>query len=291
MQSRVEHRTAPRFRKLLSLAPAIPLVLMLSAPPSAAVPPFQEPHLDHFRCYPVLSHQLPLIFRVGLEDQFDRTPDTVDEFFTGLAFRFCNPVAKTPVDRGRGGGPPGQIRDENHHLTLYGLIPLRSTQALTWRVRVENQFGRQSLTVKGRPRGLFVPTHKIERDLEPPEGLNHFLCYQARGHELNRILSLEDQFETMEVVALEPEVFCNPVEKTLSDGTVSPIEDDEAHLVCYEIRATAPLVFDTLRQVQIDNQFVPDPPTTLDVADSEDILCVPSRKLSAIGFPGAFRTP
>jgi hypothetical protein len=289
MRSPIEHRTAIWCTTTSSLALLVPLLLFALVRPSAAVPPFQEPNLDHFRCYPVLTHQLGLFFLVGLEDQFDRSP-AVDQYFTGLALRFCNPVAKTHADRGPGGGQSGHIRDEDHHLTLYGVVPLRSERGLTWRVHIENQFGRQSLTVRDA-RGLMVPTHKIERGLQPPQGLNHFLCYKASGNELNAVLTLEDQFETMQVVALQPEVFCNPVEKTLPDGTVSPIEDDEAHLVCYEIKPTGGLVFDTVREVQIDNQFVPNPPTQLDVADSEDILCVPSRKNFAIGFPGAFKTP
>src|SRR5262249_40602539 len=156
-------------------------------------------------------------------------------------------------------------RDEDHHLTLYGLVPLRSERGLTWRGHNEKQVGGPALAGRGA-RGVVVPTHKNENGLPAPAGANHLLFYKASGNGVKAVLTLEDQFETMQVVALQPEVFCNPVEKTLPDGTVSPIEDDEAHLVCYEIKPTGGLVFDTVREVQIDNQFVPNPPTQLDVA-------------------------
>lgn len=268
-------------RPIVVLAAAI-----LFAVPSMAAPPSQS-HLDHFRCYPVLNTQLPLIVTVTLKDQFDRAGDPGDQFFTGFPLRFCNPVAKTRVDDGPGMGPPGQIRDPDHHLTLYGLVPTQTRPALTWHVKVENQFGRQILSVKDA-RGLMVPTHKIEPGLDPPEGLNHFQCYQASGREVPVVVTLEDQFETMEVVTARPEVFCNPTEKTVGRLT-TPIEDPDAHLVCYVIKPTAPLVFTTIRNVLISNQFVTN--AALSVADSEDILCVPSRKLFAIGFPGAFKAP
>jgi hypothetical protein len=269
-------------RPLLVLAAAI-----LVAVPSIAAPPSQPPNLDHFRCYPVLNSQLPLIFVVTLKDQFDRADDPGDQFFTGFPLRFCNPVAKTPVDRGPGMGPPGHISDPDHHLTLYGLVPVRTRTELTWRVQVENQFGRQTLSVLDA-RGLMVPTHKMEPGLDPPEGLNHFKCYRASGRKIQVVVTLEDQFETTEVLTAQPEVFCNPAEKTVG-RTTTPVEDPDAHLVCYEIKPTASLIFTTLRNVPIDNQFVPNPPAILSVADSEDILCVPSRKLFAIGFPGALK--
>jgi hypothetical protein len=281
-------RPLPSRCKGLVLLSFLVLASAILAPsPSVAVPPFQPPDLDHFRCYPVVTHQLGLFFVATLTDQFDGTSGRGQDFIAGLAFRFCNPVAKTPDNRGHGTGPSGQIKEPNHHLTLYSIVPTRSSSRLTWRVHVENQFGRQMLTV-GDARGLLVPTHKIEEGLEPPVGLNHFKCYQARGPEIAVVATLEDQFETMEVATGEPAVFCNPVEKVVS-GTTTPIDDADAHLVCYEIAPTAQVVFSTVRHLEIDNQFVPNPPAPLDVVDSEDLLCVPSRKLFAIGFPGAFK--
>lgn len=120
-----------------------------------------------------------------------------------------------------------------------------------------------------------------------PGGLDHFLCYRV----------LTDQFTPPPVVVLdqfhqvgpllplaaastssdEPNLFCNPVEKTLNDlsgapiGPSYPVSNPQAHLYCFVDGTSLSPVG---QNVQIQNQFG----LGNLVAEQPTRLCVPSWK-------------
>ena len=71
----------------------------------------------------------------------------------------------------------------------------------------------------------------------------------------------------------EPELFCNPVSKTIDDE-VTEIANPAAHLTCYDIEDDV----DADRNVSVSNQLTEQ---ALEIEESE-LLCVPSEKLEVI---------
>ena len=266
--------------------------------PAIAAPPSPAPDLDHFRCYSITVGHPAAPPIATLEDQFDKRLDKVETVFVGLPIGFCNPVAKTIPGPGGGPGQTTDILDPNAHLILYEIHETTTQRHLTWKVTVDNQFGRQTLFAS-RPRVLGVPTQKVSvggepTELEAPEGLNHFKCYEAKGRTLNAPATLQDQFESAPVVVVDPLLFCNPVTKTVTRTgvpIVTPIEDPEAHLTCYNIDLAAQVGFTTQKNVGTVNQFNHIPVEPLTVVTDERVLCVPSKKAAVLGIPGSFQTP
>ena len=84
-------------------------------------------------------------------------------------------------------------------------------------------------------------------------------------------MNLDDQFGVSDVRVAQPLYFCNPVTKTV-DGEITPIEEEEVHLTCYDIKCPQKT---TAQQFNVLNQFESD----LFTITSWDILCVPSIKL------------
>jgi len=94
----------------------------------------------------------------------------------------------------------------------------------------------------------------------PP--LDHFKCYlsaeipSAAGVFPGTEVFLQDQFTPAGVLipsfAYRPVRFCNPVKKTLPDGTVTPVSDFNAHLTLYTLASS---VLHPSRRVVISNQF------------------------------------
>ena len=279
------------------IAPMAVLAAVLVGPAIAA-PPSPAPDLDHFRCYSITVGHPAAPPIATLEDQFDKRLDKVEQVFVGLPIGFCNPVAKTIPGPVGGPGQTTDIRDLNAHLILYEIHETTTQRHLTWKVTVDNQFGRQTLFA-GRPRVLGVPTQKFsvggdDTGLDAPEGLNHFKCYEAKGRTLNAPATLQDQFETTEVIVVNPLLFCNPVTKTVTRTgvpIVTPIEDPEAHLTCYSIDLAAQVGFTTLLNIGTVNQFNHIEIEPLTVVTDERVLCVPSTKSSVLGIPGSFQTP
>jgi hypothetical protein len=207
----------------------------------------------HFRCY-IVSEQTPApATTVTLEDQFlGPTTLTVDE-----PLQFCAPTSKDGLE----------IREPEEHLTMYG-APQELTPHLI--VSTEDQFGLRTLEVVGA-RVLLVPTQKLVGDLGFPEELNHYWCYEANGPRVRQQVSLDDQFGSNLVRVEQPSLFCNPVEKT-RDGIVTPIEEEEVHLTCYEIKGpqrTRGVTFGVFNQFETDTFKV----------TAFELLCVPSEKL------------
>jgi hypothetical protein len=263
-----------------------------------AAPPSPEPNLDHFRCYSMTVGQSALPPIATLEDQFDRGRDK-EEVFVGLPISFCNPVAKTIPGPGQSPGQTTNIRDPNAHLMFYEIHETTKQRRLTWKVTIDNQFGRQTLFAI-KPVLLGVPTLKFAVDgvttgLGPPfDDLNHFKCYRAKGRTLNVAVTLADQFESAGVIVVEPILFCNPVEKIVTIGgvqLVTPIVDPEAHLTCYDIDLAAPIGFS--RQITITpfNQFIAPGFPLHQLVTNERALCVPSAKVGVLGLPGSLQAP
>jgi hypothetical protein len=237
-----------RYLALLSL---LGLVIVGAAPTAQAQPvDFEEE--THFRCYEI-STQTPGPPRtVALEDQFLEATLSIDE-----PELFCPPTSKN--------GLP--IEEPDEHLTTYSAPSPLEPDLM---VSTEDQFGLRTLRVIGA-RELFVPTQKLVGELDFPNRLNHYWCYEARGPKVGQTVSLDDQFGSDTVRVERPHRFCNPVEKVSAEGRFRIIER-EVHLTCYEIfgpQATEPQSFGVLNQFEEDTFTV----------TSFQLLCVPSAKL------------
>lgn len=238
--------------------------LDVSGPEFLAVPSTKTelppPPVDHFQCYEAIDVEGsdPIGEYLLLEDQFGTV-----EVQLGSAEMFCNPVVKWHYDRRT------PIWHPDHHLTLYSLTEVANP---LWSVDVDNQFGVQQLLV-GDPVLLAVPTQKLAPgDHGPPVGLDHFLLYEViGGTPFNVDVHLFDQFDTyLDVSAMTPVFFANPVEKTHGD-TVTPIENSEAHLVFYQISGEFSGAATVNNQFGIQDLLV----------GNQALLAVPSAKLSA----------
>ncbi len=209
-----------------------------------------KPPLDHFQCY--AGDFPPFATRVRLlHDQFGGSP--VDVSAPNL---FCNAVRKNRLP----------IFDRNAHLEFYPVQSAFPTPAKGAPVVVRNQFGTQTFEVGDRV-AIAVPTRKNAQD--PPLALDHYACYEIRGNQLNRPVSLQDQFGNSNTVVSRPLVLCNPAVK-VHNGALTQVQDKRWHLVCYAIQPT-PFNPTTL---QARNQFG----TGAIIARQPVSLCVPSQK-------------
>jgi hypothetical protein len=101
---------------------------------------------------------------------------------------------------------------------------------------------------------LTVVGHAIAQPAPGPQNLDHFNCYFAPGPVQQVVLSLQDQFDigvTETVRDLRTYQLCNPVEKTLPGGQVTPIQHALDHLIMYVINPQR----NTPRVVLVRNQF------------------------------------
>ncbi len=210
-----------------------------------------KPPLDHFQCYagdfPDFAPQRVRL----LLDQFGGSP--VEVFEPNL---FCNPVAKNRLP----------IFDRDAHLKFYRVRSAVETPAKGAPVVVRNQFGTQTFEVGDRV-AIAVPTRKNQQG--PPLALDHYACYEITGNQLNRPVALQDQFGNSNTVVSRPVVLCNPAVK-VHNRTLTEVQDERWHLVCYAIQPT-PLNPTTLTA---RNQFGAE---TI-VARQPVSLCVPSQK-------------
>jgi hypothetical protein len=174
---------------------------------------------------------------------------------------FCNPARKVHRDK------PTEISNPDAHLAFYRLKI--EGQRREQRVTVSNQFGAGQRILVEDAVFLAVPTQKLRPQPHGrPAGLDHFLCYQAKGASMNLQLGLADQFIRQGVRVYETYVLCNPTEKRTEQAKVG-IRNVDDHLMCYRMRGDA-----YEGKVQIRNQFgdggfpVRNP----------NVLCVPSKK-------------
>ena len=214
--------------------------------------------VDHYKCYTVTPSQKFPAAVVELADQFG-----VSLVLVKQRKRLC-----TPVDKNGEG-----IRDRKAHLTCNELRTPADTPiaGLGRRVRVDNQFGSQTLEVEELSY-LCLPASKLRLDqpgaLEPdpvPEGFDHYSCYAVEGERPRRLVTLADQFATVQYELRRPRLLCNPVSKNLGQ-----VFHPQVHLVCYAI---VPYDFYGI-PVAIRDQFGL---TRLRV-DFTRTLCVPSFK-------------
>jgi len=231
----------------------VPTTTMTTSTTTTTLPPN-----DHYKCYRTTQVGSPRFAQraVTLEDQFGTTNTTVER-----PRRFCN-----PVDKGGEG-----IDDPTAHLMCYDVREQRFERQA---VVVENQFGKQTLTII-RPYDLCVPA---EKDGVPSElNINHFKCYkvsQGSPKFAEREVDLSDQFETRATRVRRPRLLCNPVDK---EGEGVP--DPENHLVCYMIKdASGQPKFQGI-QVDVADQFGKQDLSTLrGDCRKASYLCVPSTK-------------
>ncbi|PYQ15708.1 MAG: hypothetical protein DMF80_07850 [Acidobacteria bacterium] len=225
------------------------------------------PTLDHFRCYAELQGP-SVVEPVSLKDQFT-LPGALQDALVYRPVRFCNPVEKTTPD-----GVVTPIQDVNAHLQLFLIAPsvIEPTRSVTFK----NQFGRRRL-LTFNPVVLAVPTAKNTQPF--PDNLDHFLCYQARGGNVNVVVNLRDQFQSGPATVLRPFLFCNPVSKLHRDVQV-PIKNPDSHLVCYRTMVT-----EFAGQALVRNQFISGTDGFPITVGSGDILCVPTQKLRFTAVP------
>ena len=225
--------------------------------------------IDHYKVYNVADDDPIGVSNVNVSDQFGSSLLALQ----GVNF-LANPVAKQIAP----GIPnfPGQLFYPDEHLNWYFISPQEPQPPRS--IRVDNQFGEQSVDLGD---AIFVLLPAI-KDNEISNGgiiLNqHFKCYQAAGAPPGVTVNLQDQFGVMNGVEVgPPSIFCNPAEKTPSGdpGTPSgpPIYPGE-HLTCYD----TPMPVAPTAHTFVD-QFAPHSGQVFDV----QWLCVPSYKI--IGAP------
>ncbi len=226
--------------------------------------------LDHFTTYLIggdLDLAEPAGTVVSLKDQF------VDITTTVLAtYYFCNPATKTVTEL----WPP--IMHPDYHFTLYELDYNEYTY---WEVLVENQFGKQQLTVYG-PVGLAVPARKlVPGDHQPPVGLDHFLIYTIMYEVgVDTPVWVKDEFcspSGEQVTVQNPIALAVPVRKTIG-SEVTEITNQLTHLVFYSITGAQ----ESWPWVLVDDQFLSQ---NLTLGEPAWMLGVPSLKLLAWPSP------
>lgn len=233
--------------------------------PATKIPPTGS--LDHFLYRHATGPDAPPLF--SLVDQFGPQPQGIDP---GPVKSFLVPANKNNEG----------IVDADSHLTGY-FLPGVPPPATIPRVIAHNQFGSQVIQL-GPAEELLVPTRKLIGPAQGQPSIDHFTCYHATGHSLDRIVTVKDQFLPAAVtrVVREPFLFCNPADK--NDEGVLNVED---HLACF--RTEPPGL--PVGQVPVQNQFSPvGGPTILQVLEDFG-LCVPSKKEIATTQIPSLSTP
>jgi hypothetical protein len=225
--------------------------------------------IDHFWCYPTTN--VPVGRPVLLQDQFDKqiSPTFHENVIVVRPVRFCNPVSK--LVEATGVFTP--ITNRESHLKIYRMWVDDLDLAPTRKVKIANQFGTRTIQTLNQE-VLAVPTQKNTEG--PPHDLDHFKCYRAYGANVNKIVTLRDQFQIQTGLKVtNPFAFCNPTEKIHDNPPappVTPITNAEDHLVCYLV-TRKPFIAHT---VVARNQFGIE---TLNLSRPPDLLCVPTKKL------------
>jgi hypothetical protein len=250
-----------RLARFALLTGVIAGAMLWPAQASAQTAPFK---IDHFWCY--ITTDQPKNVPVLLQDQFDRAfnPPIVENVTVWRPVRFCNPVQKIRLDTGQ----VTPIQNRLSHLKLYRMFVDDLDLAPTRQVKITNQFGTKTIKVVHQE-VLAVPTEKNNEGAF--HDLDHFKCYRATGGNINKFVTLTDQFQTQQgIKVLYPFGFCNPTRKS-HGGIITPITNEEDHLTCYKV-TRRPFT----RTVQTRNQFGIE---TL-ILREPDLLCVPTKKLN-----------
>jgi hypothetical protein len=244
--------------RILFLTASLLISSCMAARPRLSGSDPAEEKVDHFKIWKVekITFQRP----VRLKGQFDKEPWQAQvESIEYVA----NPVEKNDKP----------IRFRSRHLVAYFLRQSVEGGPRRW-VEFTNQFGvaRWRLT---DPAFLLLPASKVfDGDPpDPPNGLDHFLCYIVR--ETNPVsgpIKLIDQFDrrlsgSERIQRLAPAFFCVPVEK---DG--GKMVNPNVHLALYDLEPRKSLV--SAIAVRTRDQFGA---RTLKATESV-MLAVPSTK-------------
>jgi hypothetical protein len=121
-----------------------------------------------------------------------------------------------------------------------------------------------------------------------PPNLDHFYCYFAAGRVQPMTVLLQDQFDaalkqTEQIQDLRIIRFCNPVQKTTADGSVTQIQHPDDHLTMYLI-TPEPII---PRAVVVRNQFGTQQLRTGNAV----LLAVPSGKVWPVPVTAPPQTP
>jgi hypothetical protein len=236
---------------------ALTLVVLVAVTATAQVPP-PLPVENHYKVY--ISTPITMVRPITLTDQFGTVTGT-DWTFDHFA---------NPADKYHEGVNYPQPRPDVHMDWWRFFYPQPSRVLIA-----TDQFGQHPWEV-GDAVYLLTPSAKNVLPPYPPVPVNnHYLCYDVlTGPLVQKPVILIDQFGTADVIVLEAKLFCNPVEKRVSDAsgnvTVYPIIDPTAHLTCYIVQ---------------NPQMIPRDITTLDqfgfwqtIIYQNDCLCAPALK-------------
>ena len=119
---------------------------------------------------------------------------------------------------------------------------------------------------------------RARQDVRP----SHFKCYAVARKQVDRTVTLTDQFERKRTVVIALEALCNPVEK---NGEL--VRDERVHLACYAIRNDRGEPPFTKQRVIVRNQLGVEVLTV----DRPRTLCVPSLKREGTAPPPAQPDP
>jgi hypothetical protein len=233
---------------------------------------------DHFLCYKSFGSFLRE--EVNLVDQFDT--DEGINFDVLKPKMFCNPAIKPELDL-------EAILEPGPHYLSYKINEAhREPRHERKMAEVQNQFGTM-IVETFKPDRLMVPSGK-SLDLAVPPAIpapgpksNHYKCYtvKATGFESPGEVAVLDQFtdeDGKKLGIVRPTRLCNPVQKTRSDGAITPITEDPDneldHLMCYSVRAGAGERLHKKTNVLSNNQFREEEL----VLKRELEFCVPTKK-------------
>ena len=232
---------------------------------------------DHYLSYLLDKSVQPT--SVVLRDQFIEPTD----FTFNVIERLFNPARK--LHEGLAFNPK---RPDLHYLAYRLQSQVDFTPRL---VLIDNQFERNIITVT-KPRYLLTPTgkrksgipiEKILSNVPPaagdalvnaivppiPQNANHYLCYDIEPYDIAKGVSTRDQFQNKQFKVVKARYLCNPAEKR-HNGKVSPIVDENNHLMCYEVLPHNKVN----RKVVTNNQFG----FSSQLAIQTEELCVPTIK-------------
>jgi len=243
--------------------------LTVSGPFWLAVPTQKDGHeepvcLDHFLVYSVVSGSPFEPVEVELNDQFTQEPVTVYE-----PYFFANPVKKTV------GSEVTKIQNPDDHLLFYWI----EGEPYETSVQFDNQFGDEQTLDLTDPVLMAVPSEKISF----MKALDHFKGYVAEdetGLPIEEVVSLEDQFGTVNAMVGVAQFFFNPAAKYVGEE-VTDIWYWDDHLTVYNLFCEGdPQTW----QVGVTNQFGEDQMLTV---EGPVALAVPTQKL----VPGDHEPP
>lgn len=218
---------------------------------------------NHYLCYKDAIKQPENGAGIVLEDQFRKTKALVIE-----PMHFYNPVQKTKLNEDQ---KPivTKIKNRDYHLTGYRVETDQTEIRTVW---VKNQFSKKWQKMEARQsRHLLVPTQKIKPHFhKAPENLDHYLCYEVVGENVETRVALKDQFQGYDYLPTgKPVLLCNPVKKT-HKGKVFPIKNRKWHLVGYKLDHKLPDII----PVTGNNQFGKEEMRLTDL----DLILIPSLK-------------